>query len=129
MFEALKKSIFAGIGLANMTKEKLEELSREIADQASLSEEQASEFSKELAHRAASARKDLADQIDKRMDHWMIQAGILKAGVSHSTDQAKLDFDTWLDTKIDASLSRLQIARSDEIQALEQRIMRLEEKA
>jgi len=68
MFEIVKKALFTGVGLASMTKEKLEELAKDVSRHADLSESQAAEFQADLERRAETARDDLKKQIDQQAE-------------------------------------------------------------
>ena len=85
MFELVKKSLFLGFGLATLTKEKLEELGREIARQAQLSETKAREFQVELTNKAEQSRQALGAEIDRRVDQ-----AFAKMGVARSKDATDL---------------------------------------
>jgi polyhydroxyalkanoate synthesis regulator phasin len=79
MFELVKKSLFLGFGLATMTKEKLEELGREVARQAQLSESKAREFQVELTNKAEQSRQALAAEIDRRIDQAYARMGVARS--------------------------------------------------
>ena len=66
MFELIKKTLLTGVGLAVMTKDKVEELGKDLASQARLSENEGKEFVDHLltqsetrakSSRPASARR------------------------------------------------------------------------
>ena len=67
MIDALKKTLFTGLGLAVLTKEKLVELSKEVAKQAELSESQAKEFQEDLEKKADEAKDQLQAEVDRRV--------------------------------------------------------------
>ena len=79
MFELVKKSLFLGFGLATLTKEKLEELGREIARQAQLSETKAREFQVELLNKAEQSRQALGAEIDRRVDQAFAKIGVARS--------------------------------------------------
>jgi polyhydroxyalkanoate synthesis regulator phasin len=85
MFELVKKTLFLGFGLATLTKEKLEELGREVARQAQLNETKAREFQLELNTRAEQSRQALATEIDRRVDQ-----AFGKVGVARSKDMIEV---------------------------------------
>lgn len=68
MFDLVKKTLFTGIGLATLTREKLQELGHEVAEKAKLTEAQAREFQEELETRAGQAQEDLQSMIDRRIE-------------------------------------------------------------
>src|SRR3954447_23855419 len=63
MFELIKKTLLTGVGLAVMTKDKVEELGRELASQAKLSEIEGKEFVDHLLQQSETARKDFETRI------------------------------------------------------------------
>jgi polyhydroxyalkanoate synthesis regulator phasin len=81
MIDLLKKTLFAGVGLAVLTKEKLVDLGKEVAKQANLTEAQAREFQEDLQKKAEEARDHLQSEIDRR-----VEAALKKMGVAR-TDQ------------------------------------------
>src|SRR3954453_14506184 len=64
MFELIKKTLLTGVGLAVMTKNKVEELGRELASQAKLSEHEGKEFVDHLLTQSDTARKDFETRIN-----------------------------------------------------------------
>ena len=68
MVEILKKSVYATIGIALMTREKAEEIGRKVAQEAHLSEGEGKQFVEELLKRAEETRaafeKTVAAQVE-----------------------------------------------------------------
>lgn len=64
MFDLIKKTLLTGVGLAVMTKEKVEELGKDLASQAKLSEHEGKEFVDHLLKQSDTARKDLEARIN-----------------------------------------------------------------
>jgi polyhydroxyalkanoate synthesis regulator phasin len=64
MFDLIKKTLLTGVGLAVMTKEKVEELGKELASQAKLSEHEGKEFVDHLLKQSDTARKDFESRIN-----------------------------------------------------------------
>jgi polyhydroxyalkanoate synthesis regulator phasin len=64
MFDLIKKTLLTGVGLAVMTKDKVEELGKEFAAQAKLSELEGKEFVDYLLKQSETARKDLESRIN-----------------------------------------------------------------
>ena len=86
MLELVKKSLFLGLGLAMLTKERLEDLGREVARKANLSQSKAREFELELTNRAEQARQALGAEIDRRVDRAFAKVGVARS--KHTTDIA-----------------------------------------
>ena len=65
MVDLIKKAIYTGVGLAVLTKEKAEELVRELTHQAKLSEQEGKELFDSLLKQSEHARNDLQSKIDE----------------------------------------------------------------
>ena len=117
MFELVKKSLFLGLGLATLTKEKLEDLGREVARQAKLSESKARELQLELTNKAEQSRQALAAEIDRRIDQ-----AYARMGVARSKDATDLAARL-------AALERAvaELPRAADLAALAARVERLEQ--
>jgi polyhydroxyalkanoate synthesis regulator phasin len=64
MIELLKKTAFAGIGLAFMTKEKAEDAAKKIVSEAKIAEGEGKKFVDDLVKRADEARANVEKLID-----------------------------------------------------------------
>ena len=128
MFDVLKQSVFASVGLAMMTGDKVAELAADIAQRSNLTKQQALEFQEELAKRAETARQELQAEIDRRIDRAFIQLGIAKATVKKDVEQASEQGQVALDEGYDKSLAQLGLARAEEVEALTRRIELLEKR-
>ena len=64
MFDLIKKAMFTGLGLAFMTKEKIEEFSKEIVEKGKLSEAEGKEFIDELQKKSEEAKEKFEAQIE-----------------------------------------------------------------
>lgn len=65
MFDLMKKTMLTGLGLAFLTKDKIEELSKEFVEKGKLSEKEGREFFDELSKKSEDARKKVDGQIEK----------------------------------------------------------------
>lgn len=126
MFEIVKQAVFAGIGLASLTREKAEELASEVARRAKLSEGETKAFQAELAKRAEQARTELEAEIDRRIDHAFIQLGIVKAGVKKEAAAASQEIRAAIEKIVEQAIERLGVARADDLEALSTRLQALE---
>ncbi len=77
MFNVLKQSVYASIGLANVTKEKVDDLVAEVTKEGELTEQQVEEFKEEVSRRSEEARKELAALIDRQIDHAFCFVGVI----------------------------------------------------
>jgi polyhydroxyalkanoate synthesis regulator phasin len=64
MFDLIKKTLLTGVGLAVMTKEKVEELGKELVSQAKLSEHEGKEFVDNLLKQSETSRKEFETRIN-----------------------------------------------------------------
>ncbi|RPI77718.1 MAG: hypothetical protein EHM42_13570, partial [Planctomycetaceae bacterium] len=103
-------------------------LASDVATRAKLSEQDAQEFRDELGRRADKARQELNSEIDKRIDHAMIQMGIVKAGLKKMGNEAEEGVQSFVDQRLDEALARLKVARTEDIDSLTRRIELLEQK-
>jgi polyhydroxyalkanoate synthesis regulator phasin len=86
-FDILEQTLLAGVGLAGLPREKVQDLAAEVSRRAQLSQQEAKEFQAELVARADQARQDLHAEIDRRIDHAFIQLGtIIKAELDRRLD-------------------------------------------
>ena len=76
MVEILKKSIYATIGIALMSREKAEEIGKKIADEARLSEGEGKQFIDELIRRADETRVSLEKIVTKQVSAVLKKADI-----------------------------------------------------
>lgn len=65
MFDLLKKTILTGIGIASMTKDKIEELGKKISKESKLTEEEGKRMVNDLLKQSEKAREDLENQVQK----------------------------------------------------------------
>lgn len=64
MIDLLKKTAFVGIGMVAITKDKLEEISKEFIAKGQFSEQEGEKFVEELLQRSEETRRELEKQID-----------------------------------------------------------------
>jgi polyhydroxyalkanoate synthesis regulator phasin len=65
MIELMKKTLLAGVGLTLMTKDKVEEVAREMVKNAQMSRDKGEEFVKEAVARAQKGREDLEATVQR----------------------------------------------------------------
>jgi polyhydroxyalkanoate synthesis regulator phasin len=65
MVELIKKALYTGVGLAVLTKEKAEELVKELTQQAKLSEQEGKDLFDSLLKQSEQARTDLQTRLDE----------------------------------------------------------------
>ncbi len=65
MVDLIKKALYTGVGLAVLTKEKAEELVKDLTQQAKLSEQEGKELFDGLLKQSEQARNDFQAKIDE----------------------------------------------------------------
>ncbi len=68
MKDLLKKTMLTGIGLAAVSKDKIEELIGEMVQKGNLTEQEGKKFVEEMAGYAEKARGEMEKQIDKYVE-------------------------------------------------------------
>ena len=106
MFELIKKTLLTGVGvgvgLAVMTKDKVEELGRDLASQAKLSEHEGKEFVDHLLQQSDTARKEFETRISAA-----VQKAVSGLNLASKDELARLS------AKVEELSARL--AKSDEV--------------
>jgi polyhydroxyalkanoate synthesis regulator phasin len=70
MFELIRKSILAGIGVAVVTKEKIEEATRHFVKEGKLSTEEAEKFADEMIKSGEREMDEMNSRISEAMKKW-----------------------------------------------------------
>jgi polyhydroxyalkanoate synthesis regulator phasin len=65
MFDFIKKTMLVGVGLAAVTREKIEEVVGELVKKGELSEKEGKEMVDELVEKSKGVKKDLEKKIEK----------------------------------------------------------------
>lgn len=65
MFDLLKKTMLTGIGIASMTKDKIEELGKKISKESKLSAEEGKKFVNDLLKQSEKAKENFEAQVQK----------------------------------------------------------------
>jgi polyhydroxyalkanoate synthesis regulator phasin len=65
MFDLLKKSVYAAIGVAVMTRETVEELGKKIANEAKLSESEGRQFIDELLKKSEETKAAMEKMVNE----------------------------------------------------------------
>lgn len=68
MLELLKKSIYATVGLAVLTRDKVEELGKKIASDAKMSESEGREFISELLKKSDETRETIEKLVNQKVE-------------------------------------------------------------
>ena len=86
MFELIKKTMLTGVGLAAMTRDKVEELAKELTEKGEMTEKEGKELVNELVKKSEKARKDLEKRVEDTV-HKVLE----KMDVATKKDLAKLE--------------------------------------
>jgi polyhydroxyalkanoate synthesis regulator phasin len=78
MFEILQKSLFAGVGLGYMAKEKVEEIGKKILEEAKVGETEGKKFLDELQRRTEAARLAMEKMVNDTVSAAMDKLDIVK---------------------------------------------------
>lgn len=65
MFDTIKKVAFTGMGVAALTREKVEELAKDLIAKGKLSEQEGEKFVQEMVTRAEESKVALKEQTEK----------------------------------------------------------------
>ena len=77
MFDLIKKSMLAGIGLALKTKDEVEDLAKELAIKGKLSETDGKNFIEDLLNRYDDAQKKLEARVEKTVKEMLKKADVV----------------------------------------------------
>ena len=77
MFELLKKSMLAGIGLALKTKDEVEEIAKELSEKGKLSEKEGKTFIQDLLKRYDEAQEKLEARVEQTVKEFLKKADIV----------------------------------------------------
>jgi len=97
MIDLIKKTLLTGVGLAVMTKDKVEELGRDLVSQAKLSEAEGREFVDNLVQQSETARSEFETRINA-----VVKKTIEGLNLVHKDELAKLQ------AKVDELASELK---------------------
>ena len=85
MMDLFKKAVLAGIGVASLTMEKVEELSKDLIDKGKLSEQEGEKFLQEIQKRAEESREALKQQTDR-----LVESALDRMQLAKTSDLEKL---------------------------------------
>lgn len=88
MIDLIKKAVFTGMGVAFLTKEKIDEFSRELIDRGKLSEQEGEKLVSEMRQRADESKEALKRQTDK-----VVEAALDRMQLARVSDVEKLQVE------------------------------------
>jgi len=68
MIELVKKTLLAGVGVAALTKEKLEEVAKDFVEKGKMTEQEGKDLVKDLVTRSEESRQELQKQIGEKVE-------------------------------------------------------------
>lgn len=83
--DLMKKAVLAGIGVASLTMEKVEEFSKELIDKGKLTEQEGEKFLQDIQKRAEESREALKQQTDR-----LVESAISRMQLAKTSDLEKL---------------------------------------
>jgi len=86
MVDLLRKTVLTGIGLAYMTKDKIEEMAKKISAESNLTEEEGRKLAKDLLNQSEEAKRNLETRIDK-----VVKSALGKLDIPSRQDLQKLE--------------------------------------
>lgn len=85
MIELIKKAMFTGIGVASLTKEKVETVAKEFVDKAGLSEDEGKKFVQDILVKSAESKEDVRKQVEE-----IVSSTLEKMNLAKDTDVQEL---------------------------------------
>ncbi len=64
MIDLIKKAVLTGVGIASLTKDKIEDLGRELIDKGKMSEQEGEKLVQEMLSRAEESRETVKSQTE-----------------------------------------------------------------
>ncbi len=65
MIDLIKKVLFTGVGMASLTKKKIEEIVKDMSEKGDMSEKEGKELVDELMKKSEESRKEFEGQVEK----------------------------------------------------------------
>jgi polyhydroxyalkanoate synthesis regulator phasin len=85
MIELLKKTILTGLGVASLTRDKIEQLGRELSDKGKMTEQEGQKFVEEMLKLAEESRASLQKQTEK-----VVESALAKMHLARAADMDEL---------------------------------------
>lgn len=78
MIELMKKVMLTGLGVASLTKEKVEEIGRDLIEQGKLSQQEGEKFMDELRSKAEESKQEIKKQIEERVEEILKKMNLVR---------------------------------------------------
>lgn len=79
MIELIKKAMFTGIGVASLTKEKVEEVAKVFVEQGKLSEQEGKKLVDEIMEKSKESQEELTKRVETIVQAYLDKLDIGKA--------------------------------------------------
>lgn len=86
LFDTLKKTMYAGVGLAFLTRDKIEEMARKLAEEAKLGESEGKKFVDEILKKSEEAKASFQRTVDSA-----VSAAMERVDVARNRDLKALE--------------------------------------
>jgi polyhydroxyalkanoate synthesis regulator phasin len=86
MIELIKKAVVTGMGAASLTKEKIDEFSKELINVGKLSEQEGEKLVKELRKKAEESKESLKQQTE-----FLVEAALQRMQLAKLADVERLE--------------------------------------
>lgn len=104
MIDLLKKTVLTGLGVASLTKEKIEEFGKDLTDKGKLTEQEGEKFVQEMLLRADESKESLRKQTEL-----MVKTALEKMHLAKADDIAALQ------KEIEALRAEVALLRADSV--------------
>ncbi len=81
MIDLVKKTLLTGVGLASLTREKVEDVAKAFVEKGKMTEQEGRELVDELLLRSEESREDLKKQIEER-----VQSALQKMNLARQSE-------------------------------------------
>jgi len=96
MIELIKKAMLTGLGVASLTKEKIEEIGRDFVEQGKLSQQEGEKLVDELLAKADESKQEIKKQIEERIEEILKKMNLVRMS---DLDQLKLQIKELQDSR------------------------------
>ncbi len=86
MIDLMKKVLLTGVGMAALTKNKIEEIAKELVDKGNLSEKEGKEFIDDLMKKSEESRKEVEVKLEK-----FVKDSLARMNLASRDDVLKLE--------------------------------------
>jgi len=87
MIELVKKTLLAGVGVAALTKEKLEEVAKDFVEKGKMTEQEGKDLVKDLITRSEESRQELQKQIGEKVEEILKKMDLAKKSEMNALKQ------------------------------------------